>query len=268
MTDGPPAIDTRAAEAREKYLEPIFGPWAQEVVDRAALRPGQDVLDIGCGTGPATRIAAKQLSSISRVVGLDIDPVRLALARSLAERDGLEVEWLEGSALELPFETNTFDVALCCLTLQFLPDREKGLREMRRVLKPEGRLIASVWRSVEHCPGYFAFSEAMAAASGKEQEAMPPFSLGDADQLQTLAKSAGFTNVQVYQKTKISRFSSARQFVEAIAAGAATTRRAFEAFDAQTRERIGSTVATSLRNYEDTDGLALPMEANILMASA
>jgi ubiquinone/menaquinone biosynthesis C-methylase UbiE len=267
MADQQPPIDTTAAEAREKHLEPIFGPWALEVVDRAVLSPGEHVLDVGCGTGPATRLAAKQLASSGRVVGLDIDPVRLALARSLTAQERLNIDWFEGSALDLPFEANTFDVALCCLTLQFLPDRNKGLREIHRVLKPGGRLVASVWRSVEHCPGYHAFSEAMSKASGKEPEPMPPFSLGDAEELRTLAKVAGFKDVKVHQTTKISRFASASQFVEAIAAGAATTRRALEAFDGKTRETIGASVAASLQKYTDRDGLGLPMGANILTAS-
>jgi ubiquinone/menaquinone biosynthesis C-methylase UbiE len=198
---------------------------------------------------------------------LDIEPVRVALARGLAAQDSLDIEWFEGSALDLPFEASTFDVALCCLTLQFLPDREKGLQEIHRILRPGGRLIASVWRSVEHCPGYHAFSEAMSEMSGKEPEPMPPFSLGNAEELRTLATDAGFIDVHVQPAMKISRFASASQFVEAIAAGAATTRRALEEFDEKTRESIGAAVTASLQRYTDRDGLALPMEANILMAS-
>lgn len=267
MTDRQAPIDTRAAEAREKHLEPIFGPWAQEAVDRAAPRPGEHILDVGCGTGPATRIAARRVAPSGRVVGLDLDPVRLALARSLAAQDGLDIEWFEGSALDLPFAAGSFDVVLCCLTLQFLPDREQGLRELHRVLKPGGRVVASVWRAVEHCPGYHAFSQAMAKMSGKEPAPMPPFSLGDAGELRRLAEAAGFKGVEVHQETKISRFASASGFVEAIAAGAATTRRALEEFDQQTRDAIGAAVAASLQKYTDRDGLGLPMAANILTAS-
>jgi len=263
---GTPAIDTRAAEAREKHMEPIFGPWAAEVVDRAALAAGEHVVDIGCGTGPATRLAARRLAGTGRLIGLDIDPVRIVLAGKLAAQEELAIEWLEGSALDLPFDDGTFDAALCCLTLQFLPDRAKGLREIRRVLKPGGRLAASVWRSVEHCPGYHAFSLAMAEASGADPEPMPPFSLGDADELRTLAQDAGFSSVRVETGTKLSRFASADAFVEAIVAGAATTRRALEAFDEATRRSIGAAVSASLQQYTDRDGLALPMAANILVA--
>jgi SAM-dependent methyltransferase len=267
MSDTRTSVDTRAAEARERHLEPIFGPWAQEVVDGAAICPGEHLLDVGCGTGPATRIAAGHLSISGRIVGLDIDPVRLALARKLAEQANLDIEWFEGSALDLPFEEDAFDVVLCCLTLQFLPDRKQGLMEIRRVLKPGGRLVASVWRSVEHCPGYHAFSEAMSKASDKEPEPMPPFSLGDADELRALATEAGFTDVRVRKERKYSRFASASEFVDAIAAGAATTRRALEEFDLNTRKSIGARVAASLEKYLDGEGLALPMEAHILLAS-
>ena len=96
---------------------------------------------------------------------------------------------------------------------------------------------------------------------------MPPFSLGNADELRMLADDAGLVNVQVQPVTLISVFTSVEGFVEAIAAGANTTRKALEAFDEDTRASIGASVANALERYLDDDELRLPMEANILTAT-
>jgi len=72
-------------------------------------------------------------------VGLDISPAMLAVARTTT--DDPQVEWREASALALPLPDSTFDAVLCQQGLQFFPDRVEGLREMRRVLRPGGRLL-------------------------------------------------------------------------------------------------------------------------------
>ena len=86
-----------------------------------------------------------------RVVGLDFNPGMLAVARSVAN-SGTSIEWVEGSALSLPFDDGSFDLVLCQLGLQFFPDRPLALREMRRVLAPSGRVALSVYSAIEHTP--------------------------------------------------------------------------------------------------------------------
>ncbi len=260
-------IDTGPAEAQEKYLVPaIFGPWAQEVVDRAALAANEQVLDLACGTGPAARLAAKRAAG--RVVGLDIDAASLAVAASRADAEGAAVEWVEGSALDLPFAGQDFDAVLCCQALQFFPDRVRALGEMRRVLKPAGRLVASVWRTIDHCAGHFAVAQAMAEQAGAAPATLPPFSLGDAEELRSLAAEAGFADITIVAVAKVARFGSADGFVAALAAGAPSTRHALAKFDDDARQSIMRRVATLLAPYGDEDGLGIPMESHILTARA
>ena len=111
--------------------------WAADLVDRAALQPGERVLDVACGTGVVARVAAERVGSTGRVAALDVNSGMLAVARSLPAVTGAPVEWHEGSALALPFPDAAFDVAFCQLGLQFFPDRPKALREIRRVLVPD-----------------------------------------------------------------------------------------------------------------------------------
>ena len=123
-------------EVYERELVPaLFGRWASDLVEAAGIREGGRVLDVACGTGAVTRVAATRAGPAGRVVGLDVNPNMLAAARS-AVRDRA-IEWREGSAHEMPFPDASFDVVLCQQGLQFFPDRAAGLREMCRVLVPE-----------------------------------------------------------------------------------------------------------------------------------
>src|SRR5919198_1187083 len=88
-----------AAEVYQEHLVPaIFGPWAPMVVDRAALRRGERVLDVACGTGAVTRDAAARVGADGMVVGLDLNPGMLAVARVQPPVAGAPVEWREGNA--------------------------------------------------------------------------------------------------------------------------------------------------------------------------
>ena len=141
-------LDGSAPELYERYLVPaITSVWAADLIGRARPNPGEAALDIACGTGAVTRLAAERMVS-GRVVGLDFNPGMLAVARSVPN-SGVAIEWFEGSALSLPFDDSSFDVVFCQLGLQFFPDRPLALREMKRVLVPSGRIALSVYSAIE-----------------------------------------------------------------------------------------------------------------------
>ena len=101
-------------ENYERHLVPsIFAPWAADLVEVAALRPGERVLDVACGTGVVARTAARALGSGAGVIGLDLSAPMLAVACAAAEAEGVSAEWREGSAVELPLAESVFDVAFC-----------------------------------------------------------------------------------------------------------------------------------------------------------
>jgi ubiquinone/menaquinone biosynthesis C-methylase UbiE len=129
-------------ENYERYLVPnIFRPWAEDLVEIAALRPGERVLDIACETGIVARTAARKLGGSGSVVGLDLSAPMLAAARAAAAAESVAVEWWEGSAVNLPLGDAAFEVVFCQQGLQFFPDRVSALREIYRVLTPGGRLV-------------------------------------------------------------------------------------------------------------------------------
>jgi SAM-dependent methyltransferase len=137
----------RARTLSERNLE-LRGRVADEVANRAAyldllaLRPGQRVLDVGCGSGVVTRDAARRIAPGGRVVGLDASSALLAVGRGLAEQMGLAdlIEWWEGDARALPFPDATFDAVLAVTTLGHVPEFERAVWEMVRVARPGGRV--------------------------------------------------------------------------------------------------------------------------------
>ena len=97
---------------------------------------------------------AAHVGPTGRAVGIDIDPGVIELARQLSRGGETPMEWHCPSALEMPLESDVFDLALCLQGLQFFPDRLKGFAEIRRVLKPSGRLVASFWGPLESNKGH------------------------------------------------------------------------------------------------------------------
>jgi ubiquinone/menaquinone biosynthesis C-methylase UbiE len=157
-----------AAENYERYFVPTIGmPFANALLDVAGLHRGERVLDVACGTGVVTRLAAERVGVNGAVAGLDINPSMLAVARSVPS-SGAAIEWHEASAESLPFDDASFDVVLSSLGLQFVADKASALREMRRVLAPDGRLAIG---TVGPTPPLFAILEQALARHVKPEVA-------------------------------------------------------------------------------------------------
>lgn len=114
-----------------------------KTVDGARLESGESVLDVGCGTGTLAMAAKRRVGTSGRVCGIDASPEMIARAQKKARKAGLEVDFERAAVERLPFADGTFDAVLATIMLHHLPDdaRRQGLREMRRVLKPGGRLF-------------------------------------------------------------------------------------------------------------------------------
>ena len=208
-------LEASAPELYERFLVPAIARlWAADLVERAAPKPGERVLDVACGTGIVARLAAAEMGT-GHVVGLDINEGMLTVARSRPAGPGPYIEWHEASALDLPFSDGSFDLILCQLGLQFFPDQPQALREMIRVLVPSGRLALSVFTAIERTPVTHALADALDRYLGPGASAVKrsEHSLSDPVHLHGLVAGARFREVTIEQVVQIIRFDSAQQYV-------------------------------------------------------
>jgi demethylmenaquinone methyltransferase / 2-methoxy-6-polyprenyl-1,4-benzoquinol methylase len=114
--------------------------WRSAAGDAAGLGKGDRAIDVACGTGKLTAMLGTHVGPFGRVVGLDVAPGMLDRARR-AHADLVQVEFVEGDALALPFDAGAFDAATIAFGLRNLADFEAGFREMARVVRPGGRVV-------------------------------------------------------------------------------------------------------------------------------
>jgi len=121
----------------------LIRPVGRLIVDRIGIEPGLRVLDVGTGTGGNIAIPAAQLGA--DVVGLDITPELFVHARRRAGEAGVEVEWIDGDAQELPFADASFDRVTSTFGAMFAPDHGRAAAELVRVCRPGGRIAMTTW---------------------------------------------------------------------------------------------------------------------------
>ena len=256
-------------EAAERYercpARYILGPWAPLLVNAARPTAGERVLDVACGTGVVARIAAERVGPSGRVVGVDLNPGMIRVARSLPAPIGAPIEWFERSALDLRLEDASFDVVLCQQGLQFFPDKALALREMRRVLDHSGRLALSVWKGVgayHHAVGdaLARFISAESAVRFCASRQVPT-----AEDLQRLATQAGFADVDVrlheinIHLPRLDEFTLNHLAGTPVADGLAGA-------TPEAQEKLAASVMKELQRYADGDGVTYPEEARVLTA--
>jgi ubiquinone/menaquinone biosynthesis C-methylase UbiE len=203
-----------AAMAYEDFfVKGLFKEWTIRVMDAAQIRSGHWVLDVGCGTGVLARDAAMRVGPTGFVAGLDPSPGMLAVAKQLTPT----VEWWQGSAESLPFPNQSFDVAVSQFGLMFFSERQLAIREMLRVLKPQGQLAVAVWDSIDRIPAYAVEMALLERVAGKRaaNALRAPFVLGDRQELATLFERAGTASVEITTQPGTARFPSIRMMVEA-----------------------------------------------------
>ena len=189
-----------AAENYDRYFVPAIGlPLAEQLVERAALQPGERVVDLACGTGVVAKLAADRVGAEGAVVGVDMNLGMLAVAQSTSAT-GL-VSWREAKAESLPLDDAGCDVVLCQMGLQFFTDKQTALREAHRVLDRSGRMLANL-------PGPTpALFEVLEDALGRHLSpdvarfVAAVFSLHDESALSGLFTTAGFGAVDVTSET-------------------------------------------------------------------
>jgi SAM-dependent methyltransferase len=193
-----------AAENYERDFVPAIAiPVSAELLRAADLKPGERVLDVGCGTGLIARRASEAVGEHGSVAGLDLAPDMIAVASSLPAPDGAPIDWRQGDATALPFRDESFDAVLCQMTLMFVEDRSAALREMYRVLASGGRVLITTPGAIQ--PPLELMEQSIVEHISPDLAGFVRmvFSMHDPDVHRTLLRDGGFDHVEssVYSAT-------------------------------------------------------------------
>jgi len=205
------SFSDNAAENYEKFFVPAIGrPFGIDLVNDAGLVPGERVLDVACGTGIIARLAAERVAPTGSVSALDVNAAMLSTARSLPP--AIPIKWYETAAESAPLPDSSFDVVFCQLGLQFVADKPAAVAEMRRVLKPGGRLYISTPMPNDL---FDVLDREIARHVSKEASAFvhAVFSLNDAQEMGDLITGAGFESPKIGAHPKQLQLPAARDFM-------------------------------------------------------
>ena len=242
-------LNQSAAEVYEEFFVPaLFADWAAPVCAAAGLKPGDAVLDVACGTGVLARAAWAGVGPQGRVVGLDCNDGML----EVAARGAAPIEWRLAQAEALPYDADSFDAVVSQFGLMFFEDRVAALKEMRRVLRPGGRLAVAVWGRIEDTPGYAAMLALLQRLFGDDaaNALRAPFALGEIDALRALFGKAGWRDAKVETKNGTARFPSIESWVHTDVKGWTLA----DLIDEAGYEKLQREAKTALADFVQADG--------------
>jgi SAM-dependent methyltransferase len=168
------------------------------LLQAAAIASGQRVLDLGCGNGASTREAAR-LAEPGEVVGIDLSAAMLTNARARSAADGLtNVTFIQGDAQIHDFEPESFDIIISNAGAMFFDDQVAAFANLRRALRPGGRIALMAWQRLEDNEWLTMLRETLAMGRDLPEPVVGtpgPFGLADRDQVSALLSETGFTDV-------------------------------------------------------------------------
>lgn len=261
-----------AWDASVDYVEAHSAEATQALIDAVAVRAGDTVVELAAGPGNLGATWARLTGDEGKVILSDIAPGMVEAARRRnADLPNVEVECLDASAIDLPAQTA--DVVICRMGLMFTLEPVDALREVRRILRPGGRIGALTWAGPEHNPWMACVG--MAAMANGLLAGGPPigpggvFSLGDPKALAEFATEAGFSEVEVKERPVLFPAESIEAHISRVSSLAGPMARAFAAASEEQLAGVRQTAAQLAAPHTQDDGsLALPGRALLLTAVA
>ena len=244
---------------------PLFRPWAEMTLEEVGLTPGHRVLDIACGTGILARVARERLGDTGYVVGVDISPDMLAVARAVAP----DIDWREGNACALPLQDGEqFDVVTCQQGLQFFSDKQAAAAQMRLALTKNGKLAVTTWRSDEEIPLFRELRRVAERHLGAISDQR--YGFGDDVLLEKLLQGAGFNEVRSKVLSCNIRFEDGAPFLRLNAMALVGMSAAGKAMSDTERSRMVDTIASESipvqQSFAGGSALAFELKTNLATA--
>ena len=246
----------RAARHYEQAWNQALAPATAAVLAAAALKPGEHVLDVACGSGVLIRAAWQAVAAGGgKVVGTDLAEQMLAQASEQSPQS--RFVRADGQHLEDALEGEDFDVVLCGLGLMYMPDPERALLSMVGCLRPGGRLVVSVWGERRAC----AWADLFPIVDARVHSEVCPmfFRLGGGDVLAQALRGAGLSGVATVRIATTADYTDA-QSACAAAFVAGPVALAYSRFDEATRSAVHTEYLASIEPWRVASGYSLPGE--------
>lgn len=205
----------------DRNLGPVlFESYAADIARRAVLRAPRDVLEIAAGTGIVTRKLRDGLHPRARLAAVDLNPPMLEVAREKFKPEE-QVTFETADALSLPFPDESFDCVVCQFGLMFFPDKDAAHREARRVLKPRGRYLFSVWDAPRYNPFSQVALEVVEAFFPYDGPRFlsKPFSCPEIDPMKESLLAAGFGNLAISVLPHVQKIADTAAFAKGLVFG-------------------------------------------------
>jgi ubiquinone/menaquinone biosynthesis C-methylase UbiE len=257
--------DLAAEEYETLWHEPLAGAQAA-LLQMASPAAGDQVLDIACGTGLVSLRAARAVGPTGHVAGIDLSERMVHAAERRARETGaMNCSFSRMDGETLTFPDASFDVVLCGLGLMYMPDPGASLREMRRVVRPGGRVSVAVWGERSRC----GWSELFPIVEAEVQSAVCPlfFRLGRQDALAHLVEESTFEAVRCRRLTTTLGFAHSNDACDA-AFIAGPVALAWSRFDDVVRARVRRRYLAAIESFRDGQRYRIPAEFVIAAAFA
>jgi enediyne biosynthesis protein CalE5 len=228
----------------------------EAIVEAAQVRPGMRVLDLASGTGEPALTLAAAVAPDGHVTATDLVPEMLATAEEVARERGLDnISFKQADAEDLPFPDESFDVVTCRFGVMFFPDPARALREVRRVLKPDGRVALLAWGPREQNPYVSAAADVLSKRvqlPPPAPDAPQPFRFAEPGALAAQLEAAGFRQVREERRAIPWPWpGTVEQFWEAIREFGPTVRRLLAEMPPEQVEEAEAEVFEAIGRYYD-----------------
>jgi ubiquinone/menaquinone biosynthesis C-methylase UbiE len=244
--------------AGQALRQQTLGAATQMMLEVAGVQPGSRVLDVAAGTGEQTLVAARIVGPTGCVIATDISASMLDAVGRAARNEGLtNIETRVMNAENLTLDADSVDAVISRIALMLFPNPAKALTEMRRVVKPGGRVAVIVFSAIEKNP-YHEIPFGIVRRLGKIPPPAPGepwmFALGDPRALEDLYKKAGFLNVSVRALPIQRRFPSAADAIRTMKNSAVDLRELMSRLSAADRELAWTEIEQQLHQFEGPNG--------------
>jgi ubiquinone/menaquinone biosynthesis C-methylase UbiE len=258
---------------RQPAQDVLLAPVSQLLIDRAQAKPGERVLDVGCGCGSVAIAVAQQVAPSGRVLGIDISAPMLALARQLAPT-GLPLDFALADATVYPFDLQSFDLLVSRFGVMFFAEPAVSFAHMRRALRPDGRVVFACWREPRDNPWMMAPLQAVYKHVPKLPQQDPedpgPFAFASEERVNRILDEAGFKAVAM-ERCDLSLDVAVGQGLEAAVRSAleiGPSSRALEGQPPELREAAKASIRDMLAPFVQGDSVRLSGSIWIVTARA